>query len=130
MKIRTLLMVLCTVVGVTLLSGCSKSPEGVVKAWHKAILNGDKAAANKFVTGNNAKTATKMMIDEVKSLRKKAKKDDDDAADKLKAFENFKVGKAEIEDEKAEVTVSYGDDEMTYKLKKTDKGWKIKDAGK
>ena len=128
MKIRTLLMVLCAVVGVTLLSGCSKSPEAVVKAWHKAILAGDKAAADKLVTGKGAKEVNKGQIKHVKELRKRAK-EDDDAAETLKYLEKCKVGTADIDEKEAEVTVSYGDDEerdRTFKLKKTDDGWKIK----
>ena len=128
MKIRTLLMVLCAVVGVTLLSGCSNNPEGVVKAWHKAILKGDKAAADKLVTGKGAKEINKETIKEIKELRKVAKKGEDDtASDKLKDLEKFKVGKADIDEKEAEVPVTYGEDnEKTFKLKKTDDGWKIK----
>ena len=99
-----------------IMAGCSDSPEEVVQKWGNAIVNGDKAAADKLVTpgdkGDNAK-GNEFIIE----MYKDCKPNEQDSF--KNAFDN--IGKAEVNGDTAKITVN----NIRFSLKKVDGKWKI-----
>ncbi len=105
-------MMLCGVFSLFIFAGCADSPDEVVADWGAAIMAGDKAAADEFVTADS-KDANALMI-----LAATADKEDfQKGLDELK-----EKGEVVINGDKAEIKV---DGKTEFILKKVDGDWKI-----
>jgi hypothetical protein len=109
---KKFLMMLMAVVSVFVMTGCADSPDEVVAQWGEAILAGDKAAADEFVTAGS-KDANALMI-------LAATADKEDFQKGLTELEE--KGEVVINGDKAEIKV---DGKTEFILKKVDGDWKI-----
>ena len=104
-------MMLMALVSVFVMTGCADAPEDVLEKWSEAILAGDKAAADEFVTADAKDKENAFMIALVSHNK-------DEAA---KWFDKLKAGEVVVDGDNAEVKV----DGTKVRLKKVDGKWLI-----
>lgn len=113
------MMMLMAAASVFVMTGCSDSPDEVVKNWGTAIIEGDKAAAGEVVANNEvSKEISQNFFDAYQKGNEETK------GKFAAAVEN--IGEAKIDGDTAKVEMSFDKkDKVVLVLKKVDGDWKI-----